>query len=363
MAARQPYFADPVANTTPFDVRGKSAIVTGAGSGINFSFAELLLSRGCNVLIADLSLRPEAQKLVDEYSGKDGRKARAVFQKTDVTDWGQLERMFEVAIQSFGQVDILCPGAGIYDPHWSNFWHPPGTPSSKDSPSGGRYASLDINVAHPIRATQLAIAHFLNPPQGVKKVGKENPKRVIIISSIAGQVSNLHTPIYVAGKHAMNGFIRSLGHLDSELGIRVNGVAPGIIKTPLWTEHPEKNKFLDSSTDEWATPEEVAEGMLRCLEEPELGGGQILEIGAGQTRLVKMLNDPGPSGPGHTASKIRDNYTEVFEWLGQDGWGKADGKGKKVNVVQTGFTMNLVSVVAGGLSVLAGAWLWGKYRR
>ncbi|KAF2264230.1 NAD(P)-binding protein [Lojkania enalia] len=321
MAARQPYFQDATSNRHPFSVEGKSAIVTGAGSGINFSFASLLLSRGCNVLFADLALRPEAQKVVDEYVAKTVGGPRAIFLKTDVTDWKQLFHMFEVATKEFGVIDIVCPGAGIYDPYWSNFWHPPGSAKSKDAPDGGRYASLDINVTHPIRSTQLAISQFLNPKNG-GKVSITNPKRVIIISSIAGQVSNLATPIYVAAKHAMNGFVRSLGHLDTEIGIRVNAVAPGVIKTPLWTEHPEKMTFLDAEKDEWATAEEVAEAMVRCLEDPELGGGTIVEVGAKQTRKVSQLNDPGPSGPGHTVSRLRDNYEEVFRWLAEEGWGQ-----------------------------------------
>lgn len=288
-------------------------------AGINFSFAALLLSRGCNVLIADLSLRPEAQMLLSQYPSQP----RAVFLETDVTKWPQIERMFTTCIQEFGQVDILCPGAGIYDPHWSNFWHPPGVENgkSRDAAHGGRYASLDINVVHPIRATQLAIRHFVNPPPGTAKVSVDNPKRVVIISSIAGQKSNLNTPLYVAAKHAMNGFIRSLGPLESRLGIRVNGVAPGVIKTPLWTEHPEKMTFIDEAKDEWATPEEVALAMLRCLEEPDLQGGSILEVGARQTRCVEEVNDPGPSGPGHTVSNLLDRYEEVYAWLGEEGWG------------------------------------------
>lgn len=97
------------------NVQSKTAIITGGGSGINFCFAELLLSRGCNVIIADLALRPEAQELVSKYSGSsDG--ARAVFQHTDVTEWAQLDRMFEVAIEQFGGADIVCPGAGVYEP-------------------------------------------------------------------------------------------------------------------------------------------------------------------------------------------------------------------------------------------------------
>jgi NAD(P)-dependent dehydrogenase (short-subunit alcohol dehydrogenase family) len=119
-------------------VKGRTAIVTGAGSGmsldpslrlkvsalegrrcvdftigINLSFAKLLVENGCNVLIADLALRPEAQVLADKHSSGP---ARVVFQQTNVVDWLQLERMFEVAEKEFGEIDIVCPGAGVYEP-------------------------------------------------------------------------------------------------------------------------------------------------------------------------------------------------------------------------------------------------------
>jgi NAD(P)-dependent dehydrogenase (short-subunit alcohol dehydrogenase family) len=97
------------------DVRGKTAIVTGAGSGINLCFAKLLLEKGCNVVFADLALRPEAQTLVSQYTNKTSG-AKAIFQKTDVTDWAQLDKMFEVAIKHFGGADIVCPGAGVFEP-------------------------------------------------------------------------------------------------------------------------------------------------------------------------------------------------------------------------------------------------------
>jgi len=51
--------------------------------------------------------------LVEKHSAGP---ARAIFQKTDVTDWMQLERMFEVAEREFGEIDIVCPGAGVYEP-------------------------------------------------------------------------------------------------------------------------------------------------------------------------------------------------------------------------------------------------------
>jgi len=95
------------------NVQGKTAIVTGSGAGINLCFAKLLLSKGCNVIFADLALRPEAKEVVDAHQNGS---PRAVFQQTDVTDWPQLERMFEVAEKEFGSADIVCPGAGVYEP-------------------------------------------------------------------------------------------------------------------------------------------------------------------------------------------------------------------------------------------------------
>ncbi|KAH2791937.1 hypothetical protein KXW38_002465 [Aspergillus fumigatus] len=297
-----------------FSVKGKSAIVTGAGSGINLCFAKLLLENGCNVLIADLALRPEAQEVVNYYSSQPSRPNRAVFQKTDVVDWEQLERMFEVAVREFGDVDIVCPGAGIYEPHWSNFWRPPGAPESRDPRDGGRYALLDINLTHSIRTTQLAISHFL------RNRSSKRPKHIIHISSIAGQSPALAAPIYVATKHAINGLVRSLAKLDSKFGIRVTAVAPGVIKTPLWTDHPEKLKMVDDKADEWVTPEEVAEVMLALIQQDSVSeiigdksghgtqfpvqGGTILEVSK-SVRAVSPFNDPGPAGRrGNTVSDM-----------------------------------------------------------
>jgi 3-hydroxybutyrate dehydrogenase len=119
-----------------FSVQGKTAIVTGAGSGqlspqpksltladaslpgINLCFANLLLSRGCNVLFADLALRKEAEESVKKHANSGDVLGRAAFQKTDVSEWKQLERMFEVAEMEFGGTgaDIVVPGAGVYEP-------------------------------------------------------------------------------------------------------------------------------------------------------------------------------------------------------------------------------------------------------
>lgn len=109
---------------------GKTAIVTGAGSGpskgfpfllhfltirpgINLSFARALLGKHCNVVFADLALRPEAQELVSNHANTSRKPAKAVFQPTDVREWQQLERLFCIASEEFGGADMYV----LWDSH------------------------------------------------------------------------------------------------------------------------------------------------------------------------------------------------------------------------------------------------------
>jgi NAD(P)-dependent dehydrogenase (short-subunit alcohol dehydrogenase family) len=278
-------------------------------------------------VLADLSLRPEAKALLEKYDGSSSA-ARAVFVPTDVCSWSALTNMFDVTLREFGDFDIVCPNAGVYEPHWSNFWHPPGSPESRDSPDAGHYAQVDINLSHPIRTTQLAMSRWLFPRAPAvstsgsswplpAKVSPENPKRMLLTSSVAGQIPVWRAPIYGACKHAISGFVRCLARAEGEIGVRVNAIAPGVVRTPIWTEHPEKMGNLDEATG-WVTPEEVAAAMLRCVEDDDLVGGTVLEIGKDHTRRVEWRNDPGPDlreGRGIRATKEEFGDQMAAEWL------------------------------------------------
>ncbi|KAL8981484.1 MAG: hypothetical protein Q9205_003746 [Flavoplaca limonia] len=324
---------------------GKTAIVTGAGSGINLAFARLLLRKQCNVVVADLALRPEAKEVVAAHSSLSRSPARAVFQRTDVRDWAQLECMFSIATKEFGGADIVCPGAGVYEPPFSSFWHPPGSSASRDFPDSNRYALLDINLTHPIRTTQLAIAHFLSKRRCSPLPPAHVMSHVVHISSIAGQTTPLLAPLYNASKHAISGFVRTLAPLDRHHGIRVTAVAPGVIETPLWRDNPEKLRLVsEEKGDEWVSAEEVADvmgvlagdgrkneievvkpcGFDNGSEEKgmvRIEGGLILEVGKGRVRKVEQFNDPGPKGPGNSAGNLRLVDGEILEMLGSGKWG------------------------------------------
>lgn len=77
--------------------------------------------------------------------------------------------------------------------------------------------------------------------------------------------------MYNASKHGINGFVRTLAPLSSDpnINVRVTAVAPGVIKTPLWTENPEKMRLIAGS-DEWVTPEFVADAMTTLVEQDEI---------------------------------------------------------------------------------------------
>ncbi|EXJ80325.1 3-hydroxybutyrate dehydrogenase [Capronia coronata CBS 617.96] len=313
--------------------------------GINLEFARLLLQHGANVLFSDLALRPEAEDLVYQYQSTANK---GLFQKTDVTSWPDLNAMFKTAQEAFGSIDIVCPGAGVFEPHWSNFWYPPGSAKSGDDPLGGRYKLLDINLTHPIRITQMAISHFLaaSPPPA----STSNPKSIVHIASIAGQTASLPVPLHHVSKHGVQALVRSLASLEQSHGIRVTAVKPGVVKTPLWTENPEKLRMVKVKRDDgggdgdaWVTPEEVAQVMLACVKDDEIDsvsagggssglkeqmvpikGGTCLEVLAGSVRDVPMYNNIGPYAtgrPGASASDSQKLVDEVMDVL-KPGWGQ-----------------------------------------
>ncbi|QYT06162.1 NAD-dependent 15-hydroxyprostaglandin dehydrogenase [Trichoderma simmonsii] len=276
-------------------VLGKHAIITGGGSGINLAFAKKLLSRGCSVLIGDLGLRPEAQELLKQYPHEPSKapsasRPAALFKKTDVRSWPQLTELTRAAEAAFPQVDIVVPGAGVFDPKWSSFWEPPKSATNPDSPSTddangdpGHYAVLDINLIHPIRLSQLAIAHWTS---------RRIPGSLLVVGSMAGYLYGLGTPMYHASKHGVHGFVRSLGSLRETAGIRTAAIAPGAVNTPLLTDDLERRSALRQ--DLAASPEDIAEAMLELLEDPQYGDGTIFEATAEGTRVVPAFNAPMP---------------------------------------------------------------------
>lgn len=97
------------------EIAGKTALVTGGASGICREFVKKLVAGGCNVTIADLNPGPE-----DNGAGETAQTSQSpgqtMFVQTDVTNWDELQNAFDKTIERFGRLDIVCPGAGVFEP-------------------------------------------------------------------------------------------------------------------------------------------------------------------------------------------------------------------------------------------------------
>ncbi|GKT96177.1 NAD-dependent 15-hydroxyprostaglandin dehydrogenase [Colletotrichum tofieldiae] len=285
-------------------VAGKYAVITGAGSGINLAFAKMLLERGCSVMIGDLTLRPDASSLLAQYPHpQQPNRPSALFQPTNVSSWPQLTRLWKKTLTSFPRVDIVVPGAGIFEPAWSSFWNP--------------------RARRRIRRRSLATGRTRNP-LAIGHWTQERRKGCLVhVSSIAGHASGIGTPLYFASKHGLHGFVRCLGGMRDRLGIRCGAVAPGAVMTPLWLEDPGKKHLAQGESGElFIEPEEIARGMLELCENPEYGDGTILEVTKGATRVVPAYHAEPPGGKGAVIPQIADEAEKV--------WKELEGKGLKV---------------------------------
>ncbi|OJJ03395.1 hypothetical protein ASPVEDRAFT_84843 [Aspergillus versicolor CBS 583.65] len=294
--------------TTDFPIENAIAVVTGGGSGIGLAFSRLLQTRGVRVLIADLKLSPEAQNWVE----CNACTPKAVFQHCDVTNWAHLESLPAKAKELWGSVsDIWVPGAGVFEPPWSHFFQ------DSDASSGiSHYASVSINIEHPIRLTRIAIRSMLS----------ENKRGVVLnIGSDAGIDYFYSVPLYTATKHAIVAFTRSLAPLDVEEGIKVVAICPGSVLTPL---------FTTTLRDQWSVkeqnalqPEQVATAMLELVKSSEYPGGSIVRVD--KERGMRLIPCPQSEAPPDTSDEgmrqeLERNYAPVRLVLRRERAGMAD---------------------------------------
>ncbi|RYP17315.1 hypothetical protein DL765_004606 [Monosporascus sp. GIB2] len=258
-----------------YEVKGKVAIVTGAGSGIGHALTELLLENGCSVMMADLKLRPEAEATLNKYS------ATARFQQTDIANWKDISKLWEATLAGFGRVDIVVNGAGIYEPPSSSFWNPPGVSSlamDRADAEVGQYNTFAVNTIGPIRLAQIAFDYWLQKRGDVKG-------NLLWVSSVAAYVHQSLSPLYMASKAAIVSMAKCLGGLRQAVGIRSAAICPGAVDTPIF--YPEYCHSRVQPGDLMMTPRQCAEIALRIMTEPQYGDGNIIEA-----MLVGTKEDP-----------------------------------------------------------------------
>ena len=218
------------------DIRGKTAIVTGAGRGIGKAVAAALVHAGARVVLAART-RPELDLLAEELARRGG-EVLAV--PTDITQEQQVRDMVQATVGRFGRVDVLVNNAGIGI--FKNV---------SDLTADDMDAMWAVNVRGVFLATREVLPHMIRSRSG----------DIVTIGSLAGKNVFTGGAGYAATKWALRGFMGSVMLEVREHNIRTVTVFPGSVDTNF------SGKSLRGS--QITQPEDIASAVLFALEVPE----------------------------------------------------------------------------------------------
>lgn len=192
-----------------FGVKGKTAVVTGGGAGIGKAIVELLMKKGADVIIGDIS--ESVYDIASELSSKYGKKCLGLI--VDLSDEEQIENFANNAWNEFNGIDILVNNAGVV------FLNDAEKLSHKEWQK-----TIDINLS----------AHFyVSQAFGKKMIASGNGGKIVNTASQAASVALDNHVAYCASKAAIVSMTKTLAYEWGQYNINVNSVSPTVIETEL----------------------------------------------------------------------------------------------------------------------------------
>jgi 3-hydroxybutyrate dehydrogenase len=191
-------------------LKGKTALVTGSTSGIGLGIAEAFAGVGANVVLNGFGDRSEIERLRAALAVKHGVKV--MYDGADMSRGDAIEGMMRAAQAAFGTVDIVVNNAGIQH-----------VAPVDEFPPAKWDAILAINLSAAFHTTRLAL-----PAMKARGWG-----RIINIASAHALVASPYKSAYVAAKHGIAGFTKTVALEAAEQGITANAICPGYVWTPL----------------------------------------------------------------------------------------------------------------------------------
>ena len=190
--------------------KGKTALVTGSTSGIGLGIAEAFAALGANVVLNGFGDAREIETLRDRLGHQYG--VTVGFDGADMSKPADIEAMMARAVARFDGVDILVNNAGIQH-----------VAPVDEFPLAKWDAILAINLSAAFHTTRGALASMKRKGWG----------RIVNIASAHALVASPYKSAYVAAKHGIAGFTKTVALEVAEAGITVNAVCPGYVLTPL----------------------------------------------------------------------------------------------------------------------------------
>ena len=189
-------------------LRGKGALVTGGGSGIGGGITQGLAEAGADIACVYSRHEPVQMRQYVESLGRNFLEIHA-----DVSQMKELPRVMEETLDRYGRLDILVNNAGICP-----------RASALDYTEEMWDSIIQLNQKAVFFLSQLAAKQFIKQGDG---------GRIINLASMMSYLGGFNTTAYTASKHAVMGLTRVLASEWGSLGITVNALAPGWIKTNL----------------------------------------------------------------------------------------------------------------------------------
>ncbi len=252
-----------MSNPDRFRLDGHVAVVTGAGAGIGRGIATMFAGAGAAVVVSDLKAQA-AEAVAGEIARAGGD---AVAMACDVTDEEKLQTLVDTATATFGKLSLLVNNAGG------------GGPKPFDMPMKDFRWAYELNLFSVFRLTQLAAPHLAAAGDGA----------VLSISSMAGENRNARMASYASSKAALNHLTRNIAFDLGAMGVRVNAIAPGAIRThalaTVLTPEVEKAMLQHTPIRRLGEVEDIANAALfLCSPAASWISGQILTVSGGGTQ-------------------------------------------------------------------------------
>jgi len=240
----------------------RTALVTGAASGIGRATAQAFAQAGARVLLADIdAAKGEEAAAQLRAQGHDAR-----FLQVDLTTADSVTALAARVLQEHGVPDVIVNGAGWGKTH--PFWE--GTPELWDR-------VIALNFVGPMRLAKAFVPAMIERGGG----------HIINVASDAGRVGSLGETVYSGAKGGLIAFTKALAREVARYGINVNCVCPGPTDTPLMAAVPDKVKDALTKAIPFrrlGQPEEVADAILFfATERSRYVTGQVLSVSGGLT--------------------------------------------------------------------------------